>query len=74
LDFLCTHPEYEGKGHGSSLVTWGVEQAEKEGICASVIAAWKREQFYMKFGFREVGRANVGPLAGVKGGAVMFRD
>lgn len=74
LDTLCTHPEHERKGHGRSLVTWGIEQAEKERICASVIAAWEKDKFYMTFGFREVGRADVGPLAGVKGGAVMFRD
>ncbi|OBT63140.1 hypothetical protein VE03_07849 [Pseudogymnoascus sp. 23342-1-I1] len=74
LDILCTHPDFEGKKHGSSLVKWGISQAEGEGICTSVIAAWEKDPYYAKFGFKEVGRADVGPIAGVKGGAVMFRD
>jgi predicted N-acetyltransferase YhbS len=74
LDLLCTDPQYERKGHGKALVNWGIEEAKKEGICNSVIAAHERDGFYAQFGFKEVGRANVGPLAGlVKGGTVMFR-
>jgi len=74
LDILCTDPKQQGKGHGKLLVNWGVEEAENEGICTSVIAAFEREGFYAKFGFVEVGRANIGPLAEVKGGAIMFKD
>jgi GNAT superfamily N-acetyltransferase len=74
LDLLCTHPDFEGKGHGSSLVKWGIGRAGEEGICASVIAAWAKDPFYERFGFKEAGRADVGPIAGVKGGAVMFKD
>lgn len=54
---------------------WGIQEAGTEVVCLSVIAAWKKEGFYSRFGFQEVGRADVGPLEGkVKGGAVMFRD
>jgi len=74
LDMLCTDPQHERKGHGKALVKWGIDEAEREGICNSVIAAWERDGFYSRFGFVEVGRANVGPLAEVKGGAIMFRD
>lgn len=56
------------------MVHWGIERAEEEGICNSVIAAYQRDGFYAKFGFRESGRANIGPLSEVKGGAIMFRD
>ncbi|KFY20135.1 hypothetical protein V491_03960 [Pseudogymnoascus sp. VKM F-3775] len=74
LDILCTHPDFENQKHGSLLVKWGISQAEGESICTSVIAAWEKDPYYAKFGFKEVGRADVGPIAGVKGGAVMFID
>ncbi|KFY10948.1 hypothetical protein V492_04766 [Pseudogymnoascus sp. VKM F-4246] len=74
LDILCTHPDFEGQKYGSSLVKWGISQSAIEGICTSVIAAWEKDPYYARFGFKEVGRADVGPIAGVKGGAVMFRD
>lgn len=75
IECLCTDPASEGKGHGTALVEWGIQEAGTEVVCLSVIAAWKKEGFYSRFGFQEVGRADVGPLEGkVKGGAVMFRD
>jgi predicted N-acetyltransferase YhbS len=76
LDMLATHPDFQGQGIGKELVNWGVEEADKENVCASVISAGGKEGFYGKFGFIEKGRANVGPLKenGIQGGAVMFRD
>lgn len=53
---------------------WGKDRARQEGVCASLTAAEGKEGFYKEMGFGEVGRANVGPLAGVEGGAVMFCD
>lgn len=74
LDILAVHPNGQGKGVGRELVQWGVDEAKKEGVCASVIAAYEKERFYGKCGFKEVGRANVGPMkeAGIRGGAIMF--
>ncbi|KAG9245921.1 putative GNAT family acetyltransferase [Calycina marina] len=77
LDLLATHPDYHGQGLGKQLVTWGVEEADREGVPASVIAAKGKEGFYEKAGFVEVGRANVGELmveGRIEGGAVMFRE
>lgn len=74
LDMLSVHPDYQGQGHGRALVNWGKDQARTDGICASVTSAEMKEGFYEKMGFVEVGRANVGPLACVEGGAVMFCD
>ena len=76
LDMLAVHPSHQGKGHGRALVQWGLDEAVKEGVCASVIAAHGRDRFYGRCGYVEVGRANVGPLAenGIKGGAIMFTD
>lgn len=58
---------------------WGLEQADREGVAASVIVADGKERFYRKCGYGDVvGRATDGlgnPLAGrIRGGAIMFRD
>ncbi|RDW78319.1 hypothetical protein BP5796_06171 [Coleophoma crateriformis] len=74
LAFLGVHPDYQRKHHGKELVEWGIEQATKDGVCASVISSYGSEGFYGRFGFVEVGRSNVGPLAELKGGAIMFTE
>lgn len=76
LEMLATHPDFQGQGIGKKLVKWGIDEADKERVCSSVISADGKEGFYEKSGFVEVGRANVGPLKenGIKGGAIMFRD
>lgn len=74
LEFLCTHPGYQGQGLGKELVLWGVNRAKEDKICASVISAAGKEAFYGRYGFVEVGRANVGRLGacGIRGGAILF--
>lgn len=74
LDLLAVHPKYQGQMYGRGLVQWGVNEAKQEGVCASLISASGKERFYGRFGFVEVGRANVGPLSGIDGGAIMFND
>jgi GNAT superfamily N-acetyltransferase len=76
LDVLAVHPNYQGRQHRRELVQWGLDEAVKEGVCASVISAYGKEGFYGKRGFREVGRADGGPMVenGIKGGAVMFTN
>lgn len=74
LDMLGVDPEYQLQGHGRTLVEWGKDKAREEGICASLTAAEEKSGFYEKLGFVEVGRANVGPLASVEGGGIMFCD
>ncbi|KAL5345293.1 hypothetical protein ACLOAV_009663 [Pseudogymnoascus australis] len=71
-----THPDFQGQGIGKELVKWGIDEADKENVCASVISSDGNEGFYGQSGFIEVGRANVGRLKenGIKGGAIMFRD
>ena len=45
-------PEFQGKGVGKLLATWGVKEAEKEGdiVCASVLCGEKNRGFYGKAG------------------------
>ncbi|KIV81889.1 hypothetical protein PV11_04039 [Exophiala sideris] len=79
LENLAVHPDFQKKGQGRALVAWGLEQAKKEGIACSVIAADRREGFYQACGFNvgPVGRAGEGegnPLHDVDGGLVFFRD
>lgn len=54
---------------------WGTGRAREEGVCASLICAEGKEGFYARRGFTaEGGRANVGALEGVSGGAILFKD
>ncbi|KAJ9611638.1 hypothetical protein H2200_004822 [Cladophialophora chaetospira] len=79
LECLAVHPDHQKKGHGRALVEWGLEQARKEGIACSVIAADGKERFYQACGFDvgPVGRAGEGegnPLREVAGGLVFFKE
>lgn len=66
LHVCGVHPDYHGKGVGRMLVSWGVDKAEEEGACASVICGEKNKGFYAKGGLtEEVGRPGKGEGAGV---------
>ncbi|KAH7006527.1 hypothetical protein EDB82DRAFT_493745 [Fusarium venenatum] len=71
LAALAVNPDFQGQGAGKKLTQWGIEQAQAEGVCASVIAAQGTDEFYKKLGFYEqFGRATDGignPLAHVQG-------
>lgn len=77
LEVLGVHPDYQGKGVGRLLVQWGLARADADGICASVIVAWKKDDFYHKAGFEiQDGNATLGegnPLSGVKGGNIWWK-
>ncbi|RGP73715.1 hypothetical protein FLONG3_6263 [Fusarium longipes] len=71
LAAVAVHPDFHGKGVGKKLVQWGIEQAQAEGVCASLIAAHGTDEFYKKCGFDEqfgrAGEAEGNPLAGIEG-------
>lgn len=79
LEWCAVHPDVQGNGVGRELVKWGLEQAENERICASVVSAWGKDEFYRKCGFDEqFGSAKMGegnPLAeaNVKGCNMWWR-
>jgi GNAT superfamily N-acetyltransferase len=79
LEALGVHPDFQNRGLGRSLVKWGLDQAEREGVSASVVAADGKETFYQRCGFdaTPVGRSGEGPgnpLRDVPGGLIFFKD
>jgi GNAT superfamily N-acetyltransferase len=49
--YVCgVDPMFQGKGVGKLLATWGVKEAEKEGVVASVLCGEKNRGFYGKAG------------------------
>ena len=79
LNCLAVDPVYEKQGHGRVLVAWGIDQATREKIAASVTSGERRDNFYRRCGFDiEVGRVTDGegnPLKNkTDGGAILFRD
>ncbi|RMZ87706.1 hypothetical protein DV736_g5059, partial [Chaetothyriales sp. CBS 134916] len=79
LESLAVAPAHRGQGVGRTLVQWGLDQAEKEGIACSVISAVGKERFYQRCGFDvgPVGRSGEGegnPLDKVPGGLIFFRE
>ncbi|KAI0126748.1 acyl-CoA N-acyltransferase [Xylariales sp. AK1849] len=79
LDWLAVRPDFQRMGIGRKLVQWGLDQAAKDEICASVISALGKDGFYQDCGFDELkGSASMGvgnPLAAadVPGGNIWWR-
>lgn len=77
LELLAVHPDYQGKGVGRMIVRWGLDRADEEGVCASVISTTGKEPFYQKCGFHledgRVGRGAGNPLAWYAGGRMFWR-
>jgi GNAT superfamily N-acetyltransferase len=77
LEALAVRPDFQGKHIGRKLVERGLELAEGERVCASVVSAWGKEQFYVKCGFAERhGSARDGdgnPLADIEGADIFWR-
>lgn len=79
LNCFAVDPAYEKQGYGRILVAWGIDQATREKVAASVTSAERRDIFYRRCGFDiEVGRVTDGkgnPLKNkTDGGAFLFRD
>ncbi|KAF2804275.1 uncharacterized protein BDZ99DRAFT_452160 [Mytilinidion resinicola] len=78
LDVLGVHPKYQGRGYGKELVQWGIEQAQKQDVCVSLISLAAGYGFYIWIGFdKEVGVCTEGegnPLADLGSGWILFKD
>lgn len=79
LHSLAVAPAYRNHEYERRLVQWGLEQARRENVAASVISAEGKEQFYRDCGYGiKLGTATEGvgsPLAQrVRGRAILFKD
>lgn len=50
LELLFQAPQYQGRGFGKELVSWGLGRATEEGTRVSVASAPGKEDFYKKLG------------------------
>lgn len=53
LDILVTHPDFQGRGAGSQLLAWGVDQADRHGIIMALESTPAGLSLYKRFGFEE---------------------
>lgn len=77
LDLLMVDPSHQRKGLGRRMVLYGVDRADEEGVCASVIGSEAGDGLYASCGFQTVGRMQEGegnPLRDVPGGRIFFRE
>jgi GNAT superfamily N-acetyltransferase len=78
LELLGVSPPYQGRGIGTKLVHWGIDAADKEGVCATVTSSEGNERFYQHAGFDDIvgwateGEGNPLQKDQVKGGAILF--
>jgi GNAT superfamily N-acetyltransferase len=54
LSVLVTHPEKQGLGVGSTMVKWGCDLADEEGLPSYLEATPAGYPVYQKLGFEEV--------------------
>ncbi|KAI1060067.1 hypothetical protein LB507_011442 [Fusarium sp. FIESC RH6] len=73
LSSLGVSPDVQGSGYGSLLLQNGLEAADRAGVPTWLVGLRGLDNFYKRYGFVEVARANVGELKDWDGGVVMFR-
>jgi GNAT superfamily N-acetyltransferase len=74
LHVCGVHPDFQGQGIGLKLVQWGIDCADKEHVCVSVMCGEKNRMFYEKAGL-VIGtgrKTNKDGVAG--GGSILFRE
>ena len=55
LMHMVTHPSHRGKGAAGLLITWGIEQAEKDRVPAYLEAGVMGRPIYERYGFVQIG-------------------
>ncbi|KAI6768313.1 hypothetical protein HG530_006322 [Fusarium avenaceum] len=73
LSSLGVSPDVQGAGYGSLLLQHGLEAADRAGVPTWLVGLRGLDNFYNRFGFVEVARANIGELKDWDGGVIMFR-
>ena len=61
LELVAVLPDYQGFGAGASLVKWGTDAAEKQGLSSVVVGTPVARRLYEKmwYGFRTLGRCGL---------------
>ena len=59
LRLLVTHPDYQRRGAGGSLVRWGIEKAKEGNLAVTLFASPIGGHLYRKFGFRDLSSIKV---------------
>ncbi|KAL4951648.1 acyl-CoA N-acyltransferase [Aspergillus filifer] len=59
LEFIATHPKYQGRGVGKALLAWGIERAGKEGKRIYLEATEEGYPVYVKNGWRALARVEI---------------
>lgn len=54
LNILITDPEHYGRGAGSRLLSWGVDQADRLGVPVCLESSPAGLNLYQRFGFKNV--------------------
>lgn len=59
LKILLCHPDYQRRGAGRALTSWGVDLARHLGLTTTVFASPMGAPLYRKLGFRQIGNFRV---------------
>ena len=59
LKLLLCHPTYQRRGIGTALVSWGIEEARRDGLRVALFSSPMGLPLYRKLGFNEVARVRV---------------
>jgi GNAT superfamily N-acetyltransferase len=76
IELLCIHPDVQKGGYGRAMINKAIEvcKGERSPTPLAVITSEIGDAFYEKMGFQEIGRANVGGLASVRGGPIRIYE
>jgi len=59
LKILLCHPDYQRRGAGTALTSWGIDEGRRLSLNTTVFASPMGLRLYKKLGFREIGRFRV---------------
>ncbi|KAJ8129180.1 hypothetical protein O1611_g4452 [Lasiodiplodia mahajangana] len=59
MDMVVVHPAYWKRGHGTTLVKWGMSMADLDHVDQGVVAAKMGEQLYLKLGYTKLAEVHV---------------
>jgi hypothetical protein len=52
---VVVHPAYWRRGHGATMVRWGLELAELDGVNNGVFGSIMGKKLYLSLNYKEVG-------------------